>query len=99
MLKGQAEIYGAGDPQAYREALKRFYPQGARTRFATPEEIAAFIFAVAGIEAITGAATMASGSRLFCLYNADGTPVSISHSREAALASAGQQELTAMTVH
>ena len=56
MLKGQAEIYGAGDPQAYREALKRFYPQGARTRFATPEEIAAFIFAVAGIEAITGAA-------------------------------------------
>ena len=56
MLKGQAEIYGAGDPQAYREALKRFYPQGARTRFATPEEIAVFIFAVAGIEAITGAA-------------------------------------------
>ena len=46
-----------------------------------------------------GAATMASGSPLFCLYNADGTPVSISHSREAALASAGQQELTAMTVH
>ncbi|MDP4822773.1 MAG: SDR family oxidoreductase, partial [Aestuariivirgaceae bacterium] len=56
MLKAQAEIYGGDDPEAYRAALKRFYPQGARTRFATPQEIAAFILAVAGIEAITGAA-------------------------------------------
>jgi NAD(P)-dependent dehydrogenase (short-subunit alcohol dehydrogenase family) len=56
MLAAQAEIYGAGDPDGYREALKRFYPQGPRTRFASPEEIAAFIFAIAGIEAITGAA-------------------------------------------
>jgi NAD(P)-dependent dehydrogenase (short-subunit alcohol dehydrogenase family) len=55
MLKAQAEVYGGDDPEGYREALKRFYPQGARTRFATPEEIAAFIFAIAGIEAITGA--------------------------------------------
>lgn len=56
MLAAQAEIYGKDDPEGYRQALKRFYPQGARTRFATPQEIAAFIFAVAGIEAITGAA-------------------------------------------
>ena len=45
------------------------------------------------------ASTVPHGSRLFCLYNADGTPVSISDSREAALANAAQQELTAMTVH
>ncbi|MDP4822774.1 MAG: DUF1150 domain-containing protein [Aestuariivirgaceae bacterium] len=46
-----------------------------------------------------GATTVPMGARLFCLYNADGTPVSISGSREAALANAAQQELTAMAVH
>jgi hypothetical protein len=45
------------------------------------------------------AGTVPSGARLFCLYNADGTPVSISGSREAALANAMQQELTTMAVH
>lgn len=39
------------------------------------------------------------GSRLFCLYNADGTPVSISGSREAAFATAIDQELAPLTVH
>jgi hypothetical protein len=36
---------------------------------------------------------------LFCLYNADGTPVSISGSREAALGSAHEHELVAASVH
>ena len=44
-------------------------------------------------------ATVAPNSRLFCLYNADGTPVSISGSREAALGSAFEHELMAMSVH
>ena len=44
-------------------------------------------------------ASVAADSRLFCLYNADGTPVSISGSREAALGSAFEHELTAMSVH
>ena len=46
-----------------------------------------------------GQASVAPNSRLFCLYNADGTPVSISGSREAALGSAFEHELMAMSVH
>jgi hypothetical protein len=37
--------------------------------------------------------------RLFCLYNADGTPVSISGSFAAAFAAAQEHELTPVTVH
>jgi hypothetical protein len=37
--------------------------------------------------------------RLFCLYGADGTPVSISASFEAAFVAARQHELTPVTVH
>ncbi len=44
-------------------------------------------------------ATVAPNAKLFCLYNADGTPVSISGSREAALGSAFEHELMAMSVH
>ncbi len=44
-------------------------------------------------------ASVAPNSRLFCLYNADGTPVSISGSKEAALGSAFEHELMAMSVH
>jgi hypothetical protein len=44
-------------------------------------------------------AKVAPNSKLFCLYNADGTPVSISGSREAALGSAFEHELMAMSVH
>jgi hypothetical protein len=44
-------------------------------------------------------ASVAPNSRLFCLYNADGTPVSISGSREAALGSAFEHELMAMSVN
>jgi hypothetical protein len=38
-------------------------------------------------------------ARLFCLYGADGTPVSISGSREAAVGSAFEHELLPMSVH
>ena len=44
-------------------------------------------------------ASVAPNSRLYCLYNADGTPVSISGSKEAALGSAFEHELMAMSVH
>ena len=46
-----------------------------------------------------GEARVAPDSKLYCLYNADGTPVSISGSREAALGSAFEHELMAMSVH
>lgn len=46
-----------------------------------------------------GQATVAPNSKLFCLYNADGTPISISGSREAALGSAFEHELMPMSVH
>jgi hypothetical protein len=39
------------------------------------------------------------GAKLFCLYGADGTPVSISGTREAALANAMEHELLPMSVH
>jgi hypothetical protein len=44
-------------------------------------------------------ANVAPNSKLFCLYNADGRPVSISGSKEAALGSAFEHELMAMSVH
>jgi hypothetical protein len=46
-----------------------------------------------------GEATVAPHSKLFCLYGADGTPVSISGSREAAVGSAFEHELMPMSVH
>jgi len=39
------------------------------------------------------------GIKLFCLYGADGTPVSISGSWEAAFANAREHELTPVSVH
>ena len=41
----------------------------------------------------------ARGTRLYCLYHADGTPISVSGSREAAIGSAAEHELMAMSVH
>ena len=38
-------------------------------------------------------------AKLFCLYAADGTPMSISGTREAALANAIEHELLPMSVH
>jgi hypothetical protein len=43
--------------------------------------------------------TVPPSSKLFCLYNADGTPVSISGTREAALGSAFEHELLPASVH
>jgi hypothetical protein len=37
--------------------------------------------------------------RLYCLYGADGTPMSISASFESAFAAAREHELTPVTVH
>jgi hypothetical protein len=37
--------------------------------------------------------------KLFCLYNVDGTPLSISGSREAAIGSALEHDLTPASVH
>lgn len=55
MLAGQAAVYGRGDPEGYRQKLRAIYPQGEHTRFVRPEEVAEFVFAVAGLEPITGA--------------------------------------------
>ncbi len=46
-----------------------------------------------------GQATIPANARLFCLFHADGTPVSISPSREAAVGSAFEHELMPMSVH
>jgi NAD(P)-dependent dehydrogenase (short-subunit alcohol dehydrogenase family) len=56
MLAFQASEFGGGDPQGYLDRLRAIYPQGPRTRFATADEIGAFILAVAGLAPITGAA-------------------------------------------
>ncbi|HKF60963.1 MAG TPA: SDR family oxidoreductase [Dongiaceae bacterium] len=55
MLAGQAAVYGRDDPEGYRQKLRAIYPQGERTRFVRAEEVAEFVFAVAGLEPITGA--------------------------------------------
>ena len=40
-----------------------------------------------------------SAQQLFCLYLADGTPIAISGSREAAVANAFEHDLMPMSVH
>jgi NAD(P)-dependent dehydrogenase (short-subunit alcohol dehydrogenase family) len=55
MLAGQISTYGGDDPDAYRRSLLAVYPQGERARFARPQEVAEFLFAMAGLEPITGA--------------------------------------------
>lgn len=42
---------------------------------------------------------VAPNAKLFCLYQADGTPISISGTREGAIGSAAEHELMAMSVH
>ena len=44
-------------------------------------------------------ARVVANTRMFCLYHADGKPVSISGSREAAIGSAMEHELLPMSVH
>jgi hypothetical protein len=43
--------------------------------------------------------TFPRGSKLYCLYGADGTPMAISGSEEAAIANAFEHELLPMPVH
>jgi hypothetical protein len=40
-----------------------------------------------------------NAQRLYCLYLADGTPIAISGSREAAMANAFEHDLMPMSVH
>jgi hypothetical protein len=42
---------------------------------------------------------IAPGLQLFALYSADGTPIMLTDSREAAVANAWSQELEAVSVH
>jgi hypothetical protein len=42
---------------------------------------------------------IAPGLQLFALYAADGTPIMLTDSREAAVANAWSQELEAVSVH
>lgn len=45
------------------------------------------------------AAMFPRGGKLYCLYGADGTPMAISGSQEAAIANAFEHELLPMAVH
>jgi NAD(P)-dependent dehydrogenase (short-subunit alcohol dehydrogenase family) len=58
MLKFQAEKFGGDDPAAYLAKLREGYPQGRRARFASADEVAAFIFMMASprLKPLTGAA-------------------------------------------
>jgi len=52
------------------------------------------------VERMTGHRLPADpGQQLYCLYMADGTPMAVSDSREAALANAFEHDLTAISVH
>lgn len=57
MLEGQARDFGGGDPEGYFKRLLASYPQGAKARFITPEQVAELIVYLAGPMAapITGA--------------------------------------------
>lgn len=44
MLRGQADVFGGNQPQAYLDRLLAAYPQGQRARFITPAEIAELIW-------------------------------------------------------
>lgn len=83
--------------------------ESRKTHDLSPEDLArvgggavAYIREIEGKEAIRllgREVKVDPGARLFCLYHADGTPVSISGTREAAIGSAAEHELLAMSVH
>jgi len=58
MLAYQADRYGGGNPQGYREALLNKYPQKAGARFLRADEVADAILAIASprMTGLTGAA-------------------------------------------
>jgi hypothetical protein len=62
----------------------------AYVRKVTPREVER----MTGQKIVTGA-----GKALYCLYMADGTPMAVSDSREAALANAFEHDLAAISVH
>jgi len=51
------------------------------------------------LELLGNQVELPSGSKLFCLYMADGTPIAISASFEAAMANAFEHDLLPMSVH
>lgn len=54
----------------------------------------------ADVERMTGQRIDAPATRpLYCLYMADGTPMSVSDSREAAIANAFEHDLNTISVH
>ena len=57
MLEGQARDFGDGDPQAYFDKLRAAYPQGERSRFLKPAEVAEVVWFLAqpGAAGVTGA--------------------------------------------
>jgi len=57
MLEGQARDFGGGDPQAYFDRLRSAYPQGERSRFLAPGEVAEVVWFLAQPAAagVTGA--------------------------------------------
>jgi hypothetical protein len=62
----------------------------------------AYIKEIGGKDAVKllgPAAAVPPEAKLFCLYNADGTPISISGSREAAVGSAFEHEMVAASLH
>jgi hypothetical protein len=75
----------------------------------TPEELAhigegalAYIRQIDGRDAIRllgNRTNVAPDAKLFCLYNANGSPVSISGTHEAAVGSAFEHELLPISVH
>jgi hypothetical protein len=66
------------------------------------EGAVAYIREIEGKEAVRllgDQVKVAPDARLFCLYEANGTPISISGTREAAIGSAMEHELMPMSVH
>lgn len=62
----------------------------------------AYIREIAGTEAtrlLGNTPRVDPHAKLYCLYHADGSPVSISGTREAAVGSAFEHELMPMSVH
>ena len=57
MLEGQARDFGDGDPAAYYARLRAAYPQGERSRFLQPSEVAEVVWFLAqpGAAGVTGA--------------------------------------------
>ena len=57
MLEGQARDFGGGDPEAYYAKLRSAYPQGERSRFLQPAEVAEVVWFLAQPTAagVTGA--------------------------------------------